>query len=376
LKQQLRKPEYWRDFEDLCKILWGEIWNCPEIKKNGRMGQEQHGVDVYGVPSWEKSEYYGIQCKGKDEYTHAQLTKTEIDKEIEKAKLFKPSLKKFYFATTANKDTVIEEYIRTKDVESRNNDCFEIHLFNWEDIVSLIDQNKKTHDWYVKKLNFSTNHSVLVTLHNGLDIIDFSPILLRNNVTYKVKPIDNDDFISGYYRTPDEIRETQSEILYEPQPVRYFFNCKTFNKSACVFSLRIINTGNNALENYKLHFELKSENIKADTVNKNKGFMNMFPHKYNTFFYKDSLDGVFEPESSILVQKDSIITDEICIRPTIENPQTVDLKWHLVAKDFDEKGVIKLNLHTEVINESTVEEYEYPFEDEIRLENYTVYDDE
>ena len=30
-KQQLRKPENWHDFENLCKKLWGEIWKCPEI---------------------------------------------------------------------------------------------------------------------------------------------------------------------------------------------------------------------------------------------------------------------------------------------------------------------------------------------------------
>jgi hypothetical protein len=46
-KKQLRKPENWQDFESLCKKLWGEIWNCPEIKKNGRKGQPQHGVDIY-----------------------------------------------------------------------------------------------------------------------------------------------------------------------------------------------------------------------------------------------------------------------------------------------------------------------------------------
>ena len=81
MKKQLRKPENWQDFESLCKVLWGEIWNCPEIKKNGRTGQTQHGVDVYATPQGE-TEYYGIQCKGKDDYTDSELTEKEIDKEI------------------------------------------------------------------------------------------------------------------------------------------------------------------------------------------------------------------------------------------------------------------------------------------------------
>lgn len=28
----------------------GEVWNCAEIKKNGRTGQNQSGIDIYGIP--------------------------------------------------------------------------------------------------------------------------------------------------------------------------------------------------------------------------------------------------------------------------------------------------------------------------------------
>lgn len=79
---QIQPPENWQDFETLCKKLWGEIWHCTDtIKKNGRSGQNQCGVDVYGAPN-DGIEYYGIQCKGKDNYTQSQLTKKEVDEEI------------------------------------------------------------------------------------------------------------------------------------------------------------------------------------------------------------------------------------------------------------------------------------------------------
>ena len=56
----IQKPVNWQDFESLCKKLWGEIWGCSDtIKKNGRSGQAQHGVDVYGIPKGETM-YYGI----------------------------------------------------------------------------------------------------------------------------------------------------------------------------------------------------------------------------------------------------------------------------------------------------------------------------
>ena len=118
-QSQLKKPTCWQDFELLCKKLWGEIWDCSDsIKRNGRQGQNQHGIDVYALPKGETA-YYGIQCKGKDEYTNAQLTKEEIDAEIEKARGFEPPLKRLIFATTANKDEKIEEYIRIKNIDNR-----------------------------------------------------------------------------------------------------------------------------------------------------------------------------------------------------------------------------------------------------------------
>ena len=50
-------------FESLCLDLWREIWNDPGAQKNGRSGQAQAGVDVFGVHSGRQM---GVQCKQKD----------------------------------------------------------------------------------------------------------------------------------------------------------------------------------------------------------------------------------------------------------------------------------------------------------------------
>src|SRR5687767_4448849 len=113
MMKTLRRPANWQDFEELCKRLWSEIWQYPETKKHGRTGQPQFGVDIYGKQQG-KNGLVGIQCKGKDEYTDSQLTKKEIDLEVEKASLFKPPLEKMYFATTSTRSTSIEEYVREK----------------------------------------------------------------------------------------------------------------------------------------------------------------------------------------------------------------------------------------------------------------------
>ena len=69
---QLKKPSNWQDFEKLCKLLWGEIWSCEDsIKRHGRQGQNQHGVDVFSYVE-KYGGYCGIQCKGKDDFATSQ----------------------------------------------------------------------------------------------------------------------------------------------------------------------------------------------------------------------------------------------------------------------------------------------------------------
>lgn len=149
MKKIIPKPVNWQDFESLCKKLYGEIWQCQStISKNGRNGQSQNGVDIYGIPKGE-NEYFGIQCKGKDDYAKTELTEAEIDNEIENAKKFQPKLKQFIIATTGNKDAKIEEFVRKKNVDSRANGGFEIVVRHWEDLADLIEENQVTFDWYV-----------------------------------------------------------------------------------------------------------------------------------------------------------------------------------------------------------------------------------
>ncbi|KFZ27476.1 MAG: hypothetical protein KQ78_00213 [Candidatus Izimaplasma bacterium HR2] len=178
MKKHMRKPIYWTDFEDLCKKTWGSKYNFEDIKKNGRQGQAQHGVDVYGrLDSLDG--YFGIQCKGKDAYNpDASLTIKEIDEEIEKSKTFKPPLKKFIFATTANKDVKIEEYIRLKDEESRKLGFFPIVLFSWEDLVDLIEEDKYVYDWYVNDILHSSSYSIKVKVNDNL-CDKVNPYILR-----------------------------------------------------------------------------------------------------------------------------------------------------------------------------------------------------
>lgn len=371
MKLQLRKPENWQDFEELCKILWGEIWNCPEIKKNGRSGQIQHGIDIYGKPSWEKGEYYGIQCKGKDDYTKSVLSEKEIDAEIKKAKKFKPVLKKIYFATTANKDAKLEEYVRIKDVESQREGGFEIHLFCWDDIVYLIDQNKRAHDWYVRKIDFKNSFNVEVSFNEGETEMEFSPVLLKNTISYKRREEEEQQpNYSLSYRFPKNKADAMDILrLQDPQPIAYYIDGVSKNKSSCEFYLILTNTGSTVIENYKLYIDMAGDILRSNTSNKQRMFLDTFKYTYNTFQIGNEHSFVFEPGDTVLVQKDYISTDNICFRPSEIN-QDVIVKWRLIARDFSKEGELKIRLKPIIKLGKSVEICEFKLPDEVRIENY------
>lgn len=136
---QIPPPANWQDFESLCCDLWREIWEDPNTQKNGRQGQPQHGVDVWGRPN-QGSSYAGVQCKGKDNYADKSITEDEVLAVVEKAKSFSPLLSEFIIATTGKRDVDIQEIARTITEEHRRENSFSVHIWSWEDIVSRLEE--------------------------------------------------------------------------------------------------------------------------------------------------------------------------------------------------------------------------------------------
>ena len=265
----MRKPEHWQDFEDLCKKLWGEIWKCPSIKKNGRVGQSQHGVDVYGIPNGEM-DYCGIQCKGKDDYTKAQLTEDEIDQEIQKALTFEPKLKRFIFATTANKDEKIETYIRKKNVESRIQGNFSIELYSWEDIVDLIEENKNTYEWYVNGQGFVGRNSLLVRINDVEKDLVLIPRYTKK-ITKRIKRLPVEiPWLDGGQSAVAKLCGVNS-VVGTLKPAKLFWNSeKKVNHSLVPLSITFYNDGNETFDDYKLFVYLVDGNcnfVKDNVVN-------------------------------------------------------------------------------------------------------------
>jgi len=141
---KLSPPEDWQDFERLCFELWKEIWKDPETQRNGRQGQPQCGVDIYGNPGG-KVKWHGIQCK----QVSNSLTEEVIRQEVKKAMDFTPALSKYIIATTGNRSADIQRIARHINEENESRGLFPVTVLGWEDIVErLYEYPNVLNRWY------------------------------------------------------------------------------------------------------------------------------------------------------------------------------------------------------------------------------------
>lgn len=359
MKKQLPPPSNWQDFEDLCKHIFGEIWNCKyTIKKHGRTGQKQNGVDVYGVPKGEDA-LYGVQCKGKDVNYGKSLTQNEIDEEISKAISFEPPLKTFVFATTAPKDAEIERYILEKNIQSMKNGGFGILLYDWDDLSDLIRRNKALDNFYSKNQYLDSKHEVKISINSEAKNLILQPRLLRTKII--PSNIDVEKHMS-------KILDAEKRIMrLMPQP-------NNINRSWLKLQVEIRNLGSETLENYKLtvrtddsinlvnddyyslgHLKIKTVDIDSDQVrivhiNDNDNSIRYVPKNQDSIVPKDVRYFTFwmlaEPEA-----ESSLIS------------------WEFLSRDYNEEGAINIKFEPIYI-EKTKREYSSelnPVEEEIKI---------
>lgn len=350
MKKIIQKPENWQDFESLCKKLWGEIWCIPmKIKKNGRNGQPQAGVDVYGIPKGEIY-YWGIQCKGKDENVNAKLTKKEIDEEIAKAKDFKPSLEVFIFATSMNKDSKIEEYIRVKDLESRENGGFEILLYCWEDMVDFLEENPETLNFYLTENNIKSKYDIDVYFDKEQKEIQIHPKFLKKITKSRIKKKIEDDLLAGYNSLLTQ------NIKLTTIPMQILGDNKV-NRSWCKFEFIINNCGNVVIEDWRVRFWFDDNTSKIDVDYASNYLISTqvmleIQRNRTTFAHPEDNLIVYSPRNNDpLIQKDSVYV-EVYLIPKFDVEKVI-VNWELLARDFNKTGQLAINVSPEYEEEVT-----------------------
>jgi hypothetical protein len=126
-------PRSWDQFEELCADTFQEEWQDSALVRHGRAGQTQHGVDIVGRhgANWP----VGVQCKKKSAWPVAEVTKRDLNKEIEKAKEFKPALKAFYLVSTAPDDQPLQEHARLVTQRHQTQGLFTVSVIGWGELV-------------------------------------------------------------------------------------------------------------------------------------------------------------------------------------------------------------------------------------------------
>jgi len=127
---ELPVPKNWQDFENMVCDALAQRWKSTTLHKNGRSGQAQHGVDIYGPDDIGRP--VGIQCKR----YKPPLTLQQVMAEIKKAETFKGQLTTLFIATTGDYDAVLQQQVRLLSDKRVANDQFAVALLFWDDIVS------------------------------------------------------------------------------------------------------------------------------------------------------------------------------------------------------------------------------------------------
>lgn len=126
----------WDEFQHLCHDLWRLLWNDPNAQLNGRQGQDQMGVDIFGFPYYAKG-YHGVQCKGRNHNYDSRLTIGEVNAECKDAdENFKPGLESLVIATTSPRDPKIQEHCRKLTLSHTYK--FKVFVWSWDDIEEEI----------------------------------------------------------------------------------------------------------------------------------------------------------------------------------------------------------------------------------------------
>jgi tetratricopeptide (TPR) repeat protein len=128
----LPKPKNWQDFERQTRELFACVLNDPNTQLNGRQGQAQNGVDVFGYRNKDINCLVGVQCKEKYK---DEVTEAELRDEVNKAKNFTPKLSEFILITTAPRDQKIQKSARllTEELAQTSHPIL-VYVWGWEDI--------------------------------------------------------------------------------------------------------------------------------------------------------------------------------------------------------------------------------------------------
>jgi|694.fasta_scaffold155828_2 hypothetical protein len=218
------RPLYWQDFEDLTQGMFRTVYGDLDAQKNGRIGQAQSGVDVYGKNK--ESELIGIQCKRLDEVgpggetlPGGVLTSTIIATEIKNAESFEPKLTMFIIATTAKNDNAIQREIRLIDNTRRSQGKFSVGVWFWDFYNGWINNDAGLQKWYYNdvlqtRMPETTDRYILETFHMAFSRNAFRDLIGREEPQPFLKAIED----TQRALSTGELRDRETKAVIRKAP--------------------------------------------------------------------------------------------------------------------------------------------------------------
>ena len=342
---QIPKPKNWQDLETLCFALWKKEWNTKSFKTYGRPGQHQDGVDIFGRYD-DGAEFGAIQCKCKEE--EKKLTKKIIQAEVDKAKKFKPAIKRYVIATTHDSDVNLDTFVATLCQQNLKVSLFSVDLFCWQDIERLLEQHIEVRDWYLN-LEKRKNQSCEVAIMEPADLTLY-PIYKRTHYIQKLpkpKPAPQKnvmDILRGnYLGVLPELYQTRPQVAEVKALLGEIYHTR------CKVKLSLNNTSDVTMKDVRVE-------VCSQPASK--------------FFYEQKEEKLFGSVTKLTLMERMYVGDDyVCfhnmkdMHPTdcrslhefyIEPPQGVDeieLQVHVTALDYVEDKVIKLRVNPQYIEQ-------------------------
>ncbi|MBI1308959.1 MAG: hypothetical protein GC129_03730 [Proteobacteria bacterium] len=137
---RVSKPINHQDFEEKASVLFRELLADPNLKRFGRSGQGQEGIDLLGKRNGNGRRLVGVQCKLKGD--KEKVTEKELRDHIKAAVTFKPKLSEYIFISTAPDDTKLDKLAAAFAQRQRNNGRkIDIVVWGWEALQARINES-------------------------------------------------------------------------------------------------------------------------------------------------------------------------------------------------------------------------------------------
>ena len=138
---EIRIPSNETEFEKNCVVLFRELLNDPNVKRLGRRGQGQQGVDLIGYRDGRATRPVGVQCKLKT--GRAKLKPKEVRDEVKAALAYRPKLAEYYIVATSGDDIKLDQLAaQLAQEQAAIGRKITIQVWGWNTLQEKIDQSE------------------------------------------------------------------------------------------------------------------------------------------------------------------------------------------------------------------------------------------